>query len=182
MQVVQFFPGQGASGTGAGQGDPSMTVLTPAEQYVPGGTFATPPGVTDASVQLTWDSAAVTSVFVDGVPVTAFEGIGGSTFRLANLAVSNGTHVVTTDVWASMGHESETDARCAAFTGYGVDEKLMTLARPEAIFLHCLPAHRGEEVSDAVLEGPQSRVWLEAENRLHIQKALLATLMGSHTR
>ncbi len=93
-----------------------------------------------------------------------------------------GAHVVTTDVWASMGHESETDARRAAFTGYGVDEKLMTLARPEAIFLHCLPAHRGEEVSDAVLEGPQSRVWLEAENRLHIQKALLATLMGSHTR
>lgn len=96
MQVVQFFPGQGASGTGAGQGDPSMTVLTPAEQYAPGATFATPPGVTDDSVQLTWDSAAVTSVFVDGVPVTAFEGIGGSTFRLANLAVSNGTHVVTT--------------------------------------------------------------------------------------
>ncbi len=93
-----------------------------------------------------------------------------------------GAHVVTTDVWASMGHESETDTRRAAFTGYGVDEKLMALARPEAIFLHCLPAHRGEEVSDAVLEGPQSRVWLEAENRLHIQKALLATLMGSHTR
>ncbi len=93
-----------------------------------------------------------------------------------------GAHVVTTDVWASMGHETETEARRAAFTGYGVDEKLMALARPEAIFLHCLPAHRGEEVSDAVLEGPRSRVWLEAENRLHIQKALLATLMGSHSR
>ncbi|MBK7715002.1 MAG: ornithine carbamoyltransferase [Gemmatimonadetes bacterium] len=92
-----------------------------------------------------------------------------------------GAHVVTTDVWASMGHETEAETRRAAFTGYGVDEKLMTLARPEAIFLHCLPAHRGEEVSDAVLEGPQSRVWLEAENRLHIQKALLATLMGSHS-
>lgn len=90
-----------------------------------------------------------------------------------------GAHVVTTDVWASMGAESESEARRAAFQGYGVDEKLMALARPEAIFLHCLPAHRGEEVTEGVLEGPQSRVWAEAENRLHIQKALMATLMGA---
>ena len=89
-----------------------------------------------------------------------------------------GAHVVTTDVWTSMGHESEADTRRQAFTGYGVDEKLMALADPAAIFLHCLPAHRGEEVTEAVLEGPRSRVWTEAENRLHIQKALLATLMG----
>lgn len=93
-----------------------------------------------------------------------------------------GAHVVTTDVWASMGHEGESEARRSAFTGYGVDEKLMALADPSAIFLHCLPAHRGEEVTEAVLEGPWSRVWSEAENRLHIQKALLATLMGSHSR
>jgi ornithine carbamoyltransferase len=93
-----------------------------------------------------------------------------------------GAHVITTDVWASMGHEGEFEARRAAFTGYGVDEKLMALADPAAIFLHCLPAHRGEEVSEAVLEGPSSRVWAEAENRLHIQKALMATLMGSPTR
>jgi ornithine carbamoyltransferase len=97
--------------------------------------------------------------------------------ELPEEAVS-GAHVVTTDVWASMGHESESEARRQAFTGYGVDEKLMALADPRAIFLHCLPAHRGEEVSEAVLEGPQSRVWAEAENRLHIQKALLAMLMG----
>jgi len=89
-----------------------------------------------------------------------------------------GAHVVTTDVWTSMGHEGESDTRAQAFQGYGVDEKLMSLALPQAIFLHCLPAHRGEEVTEGVLEGPQSRVWEEAENRLHVQKALLATLLS----
>ena len=89
-----------------------------------------------------------------------------------------GAHVVTTDVWTSMGHESESETRRQAFTGYAVDEKLMALADPKAIFLHCLPAHRDEEVAESVLEGPRSRVWAEAENRLHIQKALMATLMG----
>lgn len=88
-----------------------------------------------------------------------------------------GAHVVTTDVWTSMGHEAEAETRRQAFTGYAVDEKLMALADPKAIFLHCLPAHRGEEVTEVVLEGPRSRVWDEAENRLHIQKALMATLM-----
>ena len=87
-------------------------------------------------------------------------------------------HVVTTDVWASMGQEDEAEARRTAFAGYLVDEALMAGAGPGAIFLHCLPAHRGEEVTDAVLEGPQSRVWDEAENRLHVQKALMALLMG----
>lgn len=90
-----------------------------------------------------------------------------------------GAQVVTTDVWTSMGSETEAEIRRQAFTGYGVDEKLMKLADPRAIFLHCLPAHRGEEVSDAVLEGPQSRVWDEAENRLHVQKALMVHLMGT---
>ena len=89
-----------------------------------------------------------------------------------------GAHVVNTDVWASMGQETEAEARRNAFKGYTVDADLMKLADPRAIFLHCLPAHRGEEVSDAVIEGRQSRVWDEAENRLHVQKALLATLMG----
>lgn len=89
-----------------------------------------------------------------------------------------GAHVVNTDVWASMGQEGEADARRNAFRGYTVDAKLMKLADPTAIFLHCLPAHRGEEVATEVIEGPQSRVWDEAENRLHVQKALLATLMG----
>ena len=89
-----------------------------------------------------------------------------------------GAHVVTTDVWASMGQEEQQEVRAKAFQGYIVDGALMRLADPSAIFLHCLPAHRGEEVSEEVLEGPQSRVWDEAENRLHVQKALMATLMG----
>jgi ornithine carbamoyltransferase len=90
---------------------------------------------------------------------------------------ARGAHVVTTDVWASMGQEEEQAVRARAFQGYVVDEPLMRLADPSAIFLHCLPAHRGEEVTEAVFEGPRSRVWDEAENRLHVQKALMATLM-----
>jgi ornithine carbamoyltransferase len=89
-----------------------------------------------------------------------------------------GAHVVNTDVWASMGQEAEQAEREKAFQGYIVDAALMRRAAPGAIFLHCLPAHRGEEVSDEVIEGPQSRVWDEAENRLHVQKALMAILMG----
>jgi ornithine carbamoyltransferase len=89
-----------------------------------------------------------------------------------------GADVVTTDVWASMGQEDQAAARARAFRGYTVDDALMHLAADQAIFLHCLPAHRGEEVAESVLEGPRSRVWDEAENRLHVQKALLATLMG----
>ena len=90
----------------------------------------------------------------------------------------HGSHVVNTDVWASMGQEEEQAERERAFQGYMVDENLMRAANPKAIFLHCLPAHRGEEVSEAVIEGPQSKVWDQAENRLHVQKAILATLMG----
>jgi ornithine carbamoyltransferase len=90
-----------------------------------------------------------------------------------------GAHVINTDVWASMGQEGEAEARRNAFKGYTVDSELMKLADPKAIFLHCLPAHRGEEVTADVIDGPQSRVWDEAANRLHVQKALLATLMGS---
>jgi ornithine carbamoyltransferase len=89
-----------------------------------------------------------------------------------------GADVVTTDVWASMGQEDEQARRVAAFAGFTVDATLMARAQREAIFLHCLPAHRGEEVTAEVLEGPQSVVWDEAENRLHIQKAILAVLMG----
>ena len=89
-----------------------------------------------------------------------------------------GAHVVNTDVWASMGQEEEQKIRARAFTGFTVDAALMKRAAPDAIFLHCLPAHRGEEVSAEVIDGPQSRVWDEAENRLHIQKAIMAVLMG----
>jgi len=86
--------------------------------------------------------------------------------------------VVNTDVWASMGQEEEQKEREKAFKGFVVDEALMRRANKKAIFLHCLPAHRGEEVSAEVIDGPQSRVWDEAENRLHIQKAIMAVLMG----
>lgn len=89
-----------------------------------------------------------------------------------------GAHVVSTDVWTSMGQEDHAEQRRQAFEGYMVTTGLMDLAAPEGIFLHCLPAHRGEEVEEAVLEGPRSRVWDEAENRLHVQKALLVTLVS----
>jgi ornithine carbamoyltransferase len=92
---------------------------------------------------------------------------------------ARGAHVVNTDVWASMGQEQEQEERARAFQGYIVDEALMDTADRNAIFLHCLPAHRGEEVSEGVIEGPKSRVWDQAENRLHVQKALMATLMGT---
>jgi len=88
-----------------------------------------------------------------------------------------GRHMVTTDVFASMGKEDEVEARRRAFVGYGVDSALMAKADAKAIFLHCLPAHRGEEVSEEVFESPASLVWQEAENRLHVQKALLEWLM-----
>src|SRR5687767_11419211 len=89
-----------------------------------------------------------------------------------------GADVVNTDVWASMGQEAETAARARAFQRFRVDDALMARASSRAIFLHCLPAHRGEEVTDEVIEGPRSRVWEEAENRLHAQKAVMAVLMG----
>jgi len=94
------------------------------------------------------------------------------------LEAARGADVVTTDVWASMGQEAEQELRAQAFAGFMVDEGLMAQAHPRAIFLHCLPAHRGEEVTEQVLEGPQSRIFDEAENRLHAQKALMAMLMG----
>jgi ornithine carbamoyltransferase len=89
-----------------------------------------------------------------------------------------GAHVVNTDVWASMGQEEEAAERARAFAGYIVDDALMDRADRSAIFLHCLPAHRGEEVAESVIEGPRSRVFDEAENRLHVQKAIMAVLAG----
>lgn len=88
-----------------------------------------------------------------------------------------GVHLVNTDVWTSMGYEAENQARLKAFDGWIVDEAKMARAHPEALFMHCLPAHRGEEVSAGVIDGSQSVVWDEAENRLHVQKALLEYLV-----
>ena len=88
-----------------------------------------------------------------------------------------GADLVTTDVWTSMGFESQTEERRHDFAEFRVDAEMMALAKPDALFMHCLPAHRGEEVTEQVLEGPQSVVWDEAENRLHTQKALLEFLL-----
>lgn len=93
------------------------------------------------------------------------------------IAAAEGADLVVTDVWASMGQEQEQQQRIEAFRGFQVNRELMELAAPDALFMHCLPAHRGEEVSAEVLEGPQSVVWDEAENRLHAQKALLEFLL-----
>lgn len=90
-----------------------------------------------------------------------------------------GCHMVATDVWASMGQETEQKHRMDAFSGYQVNPKLMDLADKDALFMHCLPAHRGEEVSEDMLEDPRSVVWDEAENRLHSQKALMEMLLGA---
>ncbi|MEW8976814.1 MAG: ornithine carbamoyltransferase [Symbiobacterium sp.] len=89
-----------------------------------------------------------------------------------------GAHVVYTDVWVSMGQEREAEARWAAFRGYQVNSALMRLAAPQAVFMHCLPAHRGEEVTAEVIDGPQSVVFDQAENRLHAQKAIMTLIMA----
>lgn len=96
-------------------------------------------------------------------------------------AAAAGAHVVTTDTWVSMGVEEEKAARDAAFSSYRVDEAVMAVARDDAIFLHCLPAYRGAEVTADVIDGPRSRIWDEAENRLHVQKAVMAWLMGGES-
>ncbi len=90
----------------------------------------------------------------------------------------SGAQVINTDVWASMGQEGEAEARKRVFRPYQVNTALLQKAAPEAIVMHCLPAHRGEEITDEVLDGPRSAVWDQAENRLHFQKALLEWLIG----
>ncbi len=92
---------------------------------------------------------------------------------------SKNAHILYTDVWASMGQESEADNRLPIFQPYQISQDLLSLADPQAIVLHCLPAHRGEEITDEVIEGSQSKVWDQAENRLHAQKALLASILGA---
>ncbi len=91
---------------------------------------------------------------------------------------AEGVDVLNTDVWASMGHEEEQQERIKAFSGFQINSELVQLADPEAVVMHCLPAHRDEEITDEVVEGEQSIIFQEAENRLHVQKAILATLMA----
>ncbi len=120
---------------------------------------STPPGYEVAPARAGTDGAAHYAPFAD--PLEAVRG----------------ADLVTTDVWTSMGFEAEADARRKAFARWQVDEAMMRQAKPDALFMHCLPAHRGEEVAAAVIDGPQSVVWDEAENRLHTQKALIEYLV-----
>ncbi len=139
------------------------------------------------NMALSWIEAAL--IFGFHLTICAPEGYrppeaitqGATNIRLAPTpeAAVEGADVVTTDVWTSMGQESEKAARLKAFAGYCVDSALMKRADPGAIVLHCLPAHRGEEISDDVMEGPQSVIFDEAENRMHVQKALLEKLLLS---
>jgi ornithine carbamoyltransferase len=112
--------------------------------------------------------------------IVDFAGALGAAPRLTGdpAEAVRGARVVYTDVWASMGQEAEAEERKQEFAPYQIDEDLMSLATEDAIFLHCLPAHRGEEVTAGVIDGPRSRVFDQAENRLHAQKALLYLLMG----
>lgn len=121
------------------------------------------------------------SAYVEMARARAVE--AGTRLELSNdpAAAVSGASAVYTDVWASMGQEEEAEERLKAFSGLMVDAELMSQALPEAVFLHCLPCHRGEEVSAEVADGPQSRIFDEAENRLHAQKALLLWLMAGES-
>ncbi|WP_022881826.1 ornithine carbamoyltransferase [Gryllotalpicola ginsengisoli] len=131
---------------------------------------ATPAGF-DPDVQVVTDASRIA------------ERTGGSAAVLVDPAEAlHEADVVVTDTWVSMGQEEEKAARVAAFAGYTVDTALMAHAKPDAIFLHCLPAYRGLEVAADVIDGPQSVIWDEAENRLHAQKALLAWLLEANAK
>ncbi len=103
---------------------------------------------------------------------------GRLVFERDPLKAADGARALYTDVWASMGKEEERDRRKQVFAGYQVNEKLLSAARPDAVVMHCLPAHRGEEITDGVLDGPRSVVFQQAENRLHVQKAVLLRYLG----
>ncbi len=105
-------------------------------------------------------------------------GRGSITLTTDPKVAAKGAHVVSTDVWASMGQEDDAARRKLAFTGYCVDGALVQTAASDAIVLHCLPAHRGEEITGDVIDGPRSLAWVEAENRLHVGKAILEHVMG----
>ena len=120
---------------------------------------------------------AVPPAYKPGADILAAAGDRVEIFHDPREAVE-GSHLVTTDVWASMGQENEQSQRLQDFAGFRVSRELMKLADADALFMHCLPAHRGEEVDADVIDGPQSVVWDEAENRLHAQKALLEFLLS----
>ena len=106
-------------------------------------------------------------------------GMGAGSYKTYSnpMDACRGADLVTTDVWTSMGFEAENEARRKAFAAWCVNREMMSVAAPDALFMHCLPAHRGEEVEAEVIDGPQSVVWDEAENRMHVQKALMEYLL-----
>ena len=106
-------------------------------------------------------------------------GMGAGSYKTYSdpMEACRGADLITTDVWTSMGFEAENEVRRKAFAAWCVDRKMMAVAAPNAVFMHCLPAHRGEEVEAEVIDGPQSVVWDEAENRMHVQKALMEYLL-----
>jgi ornithine carbamoyltransferase len=113
---------------------------------------------------------------VDRARVIAAETGGAVEVTMDPREAAAGADVLYTDVWASMGQEAEAEERALVFSAYSLDQKLVELASPDVVVLHCLPAHRGQEISDEVIDGPRSAVWDQAENRLHTQKALLLFL------
>ena len=117
----------------------------------------------------------------DHAPDAELLASGGDRIRVYDNAAeaASGANLVVTDVWASMGQEEEQQQRIGIFSGFQVNRKIMAVADPEALFMHCLPAHRGEEVTAEVLDSPQSVIWQEAENRLHAQKSLLEILLAA---
>jgi ornithine carbamoyltransferase len=139
------------------------------------------------NVCLTWLQAATIfdfKVHVSGPPGYEIAPAVASEYAARNLesfadpvAACRGVDLVTTDVWTSMGFEAQNEERARAFAAWMVERNMMRAAKPDALFMHCLPAHRGEEVAAEVIDGPQSVVWEEAENRLHAQKALLEYLV-----
>jgi len=129
-------------------------------------TVACPPGFEPAQAALTRASE-----------IASVTGSRLAVVRNVNEAVA-GADVVITDTWTSMGEEQEHDFRVQTFRPYQVNTALMEVAASDAIFLHCLPAHRGEEVTDEVMDGPQAVIYDEAENRMHAQKSLLTMVMG----
>ncbi len=135
-------------------------------------------GWLEACVLLGFDLVLACPEGYDPDPALIARAAGRARVVRAPAEAVEGAHVVNTDVWASMGQEAEAEVRRRKFAGYAVDEALLAGARPDAIVLHCLPAHRGEEIAEDVLEGPRSAVWDEAENRLHAQKALLEMLLA----
>ena len=116
---------------------------------------------------------------LDEKVATTPRGMGAGSYKTYSnpLEACAGADLVTTDVWTSMGYEAENEARKKAFADWCVDTEMMAAAQPDALFMHCLPAHRGEEVEADVIDGPQSVVWDEAENRMHVQKALMEYLL-----